>query len=124
MSGSYGIERAAEAHAALVDAGNGRKFLVVSFLSSGWKTLVFQHSKDPDSWLSRREISGNMDPDLAVTGFLLGAQQLPHPIEILKADLERLRRSNWDLHNRLQRANLLQKIDGKKKRGTRVRRNP
>ena len=123
MSGSYRTEQAVEAHATMVDAGNGRRFLVVRFRATGFKTIVLQHSENPDAWLSRRELDVDMDPELAVTGLLLGPQQIPHPIEILNERIEALRKQNWDLHNRLHRATAPAKRPGKK-RGKRVRRNP
>lgn len=123
MSGTYRTDPASESQVTAVETGDGRHFLVIRFRIREWKTLVLQHEMAPDCWLSRRELHQNLDPVSALTGFLLGPRQMPHPIEMLKAQLSREQRANWGLRNELMKKISCPKKKTGKKRGGRVRRD-
>jgi len=126
MKGEYKTAQANEAQATFVDPGDGRQFLVVQFLFQKWQTLVFEREPFPECWVSRRSIDANTDPVGAVTGHLLASRD-PDPVTQMKRDLERERRSNWELRNELMRLKAGAKAPvGAKKRGggKRGRRNP
>ncbi len=123
MGGAYGTDPASESRVTAVWTGDGRQFLVIQFRIGDWRTVVLQRETSPDSWISRRDIPGSIEPEAAVTGLLLGPRQIPHPLEDLKRQLAIERRESWGLRNEIRR---LQKSLAKpeRKRGVRGRRNP
>lgn len=123
MGGTYRTDPSVESRVTAVETGDGRHFLVIQFRIREWKTLVLQHAMVPDSWLSRRELHENMEPIPALTGVLLGPQQLPHPIEDLKSRLAIERRANWNLRNEIRTLKERQARPARK-RGRRVSGNP
>lgn len=123
MGGTYRTDPAVESRVTAVETGDGRHFLVIQYRIREWKTLVLQHAMAPDSWLSRRELHQNMEPVPALTGLLLGPQQLPHPIEDLKRRLAAERRVNWDLRNEIRKLKERPERPARKREG-RVSRNP
>lgn len=84
-----------EAPAALVLSGQ-RSFLVVG-LPEGAGSLIFEWKERdhirPAVWVSRGTSFAN-DPEVAVTGMLLGpGSQVPDAIELVDRELRRMRRS-------------------------------
>lgn len=122
MSGTYRANRAFESHVTAMELEDGRRFLVIQFRIQGWQTLVLEHGMRLDSWLSRREICGYMEAVPALSGLLLGPQQLPHPIEELKKRLALEQRQNCSLKSEIRRLTLRAEKAGRK-RGGRGRRN-
>jgi len=125
MKGTYRTAPSTEAQVTVVDTGNDRHFLVVRYRILDWKTLVFQHETAPDCWISRRDIDGYVEPEDAVTGYLL-RQPVPDPVSRMKRDLELERRSNWALRDELMKLKATAAAVGREKRGVnkRGRRNP
>lgn len=102
--GRYEVEQAAEPRCALVNAGGGRAFLVLTFGTSHPTTLIFLRSKSPDCFVQVSAVDGAPDPERAVTGYLFGRSFPANPINDLKRDLERWRSRAWALQKELDMA--------------------
>ena len=109
--GRYEVEQASEPKCALVNAGAGRSFLVLTFGKSHPTTLIFMRSKSPDCFVQVSAVDGAPDPEIAVTGYLFGASYPTNPINDLKRDLERWRSRSWALQKELD---LVKKVSSRK----------
>jgi hypothetical protein len=116
-SGSYLVRRSADGGTYTVEAGE-RSFLVVVAFG---RTLVFQRISRPDGYVTRREILHEMDPELAVTGYVLSFDTTHDPVLKLKTELDRQQKSYWSLHKELTRVRA--ELERSKKRGKHGRRN-
>jgi hypothetical protein len=123
MADTYRTDHAVESHATVVDVGDGRHFLVLQFRVREWKTIVLQHGFQPDCWISRRELHENMDPVLAVSGYLFGPSQVRHPLEDLKRQLANYERLTWSLRNKVSMLERIKQTKASRKRGKRGGRN-
>jgi hypothetical protein len=123
MADTYRTDSAVESHATVIEAGDGRHFLILRFRVREWKTLVLQHTLQPDCWVSRRELHENMDPVLALSGYLFGPSQPQHPVEQLKRQLASYEKLTWSLRKRVSELERADHVKAARKRGKRVRRN-
>jgi len=115
----YKPERAADGAVYHVTVGDRLFMVVVGFA----KTLVFQRHKRPDIFVMCREIGHEFDPELAVTGYLLGPSKIcMDPVVDLQSRLDGREKAYWRLHNenqRLRNALRVPEKRGRKKGGSR-----
>ena len=115
MAQVYRTDPSVESRAIAVEVGDGRHFLVIQFRLREWKTIVFQHMVSPDCWISRREIHGKMEPEAAVTGYVLSSVKIPHPLEILRSRLARAEAATFALRRKVIGASKAARIAPKRK---------
>lgn len=114
----YKPERAPTGAVHQVTVGD-RLFLVVTGFG---KTIVFQLHKRPDIFVQCREVNFEMDPELAVTGYVLQTQKIClDPIVDLQRRLDAREKAYWALHAENQR--LRNALKPRKRGGNRGRRN-
>lgn len=122
MTGTYETEVVQGAKVTRVDAGHGRIFLVIQ--SDNKLTMVLGWDSSLDCWISRKHCDPSVDPIQAVTGLLLGPQDIGNPITLLKKQLEVERRVNARLMGETRRSVKAKTRPGPGERGKRGGRNP
>jgi len=94
-----------------------REFLVVCAFGV---TTVFERLTRPSAYVMRREIPNEMDPEMAVTGYVLSSYTHPDPLTDLQERLDARERAYWKIHNENQRLRETMRSMGKRgKRGSR-----
>lgn len=106
-----------------VDAGQGRKFLVLQARAPHPSIILFWDA-DIQSWVSIGSTSADGDPANLVTGVLMRRAFAVNLLEVLKRDLKIQRAMNASLMNQVKRS-VRQKVRlGSGERGRRGGRNP
>lgn len=122
IPGCYKVQPLEDIQAGLVDAGNDRKFLTLSWGGGNPGTLILRRNKNPDCWVEVASYIDQKEPEAAVTCLLLGARDVGTPFDSLKRDLAYVDRRYWRERNQS-----VKKVvrDHKRREGERdVRRDP
>lgn len=116
-SGSYPVRQSVGGGTYSVQVGDRLFLVIVAF----GRTLVFQRISRPEGYVTRREILHEMDPEMAVTGYVLSSAASYDPVVKLQSELERLQKSFWTQQKELARVR--GDLERAKKRGKHGRRN-
>jgi hypothetical protein len=100
----YEVEPLSVARCARVVAGKGREFLVLTLSGPPAKTAIFMWSEFARCVIQVHEAAGDVDPEAAVSGYLLMSPRNKNPIDELRRQLEIQRAAYWRLQNERSRA--------------------
>lgn len=110
----YKPERAPDGAVYHVTVGDRLFMVIVAFQ----KTIVFQRHKRPDIFVMCRESNEALEPELAVTGYVLGPQRVClDPVVDLQIRVDAREKAYWRLHNENQRLRNALRVPVKEKRG-------
>ena len=115
----YQVRRVDQLGGSVVATHRG-DFLVVTGKLPDLSTIIFQkHSKYSGVWVYRRTISGQVDPEAAVTGHLLSTWEEPDIVAELEKRLAGREKAYWQMinENMKLKAELRQRKRRAKKRG-------
>lgn len=117
----YKPERAPDGAVYRVTVGDRLFIVTVGF----GKTIVFQRYKKPDVFVMCREVDYEIDPELAVTGYVLGSHGVTFdPVVDLQRRLDAREKAYWQLNAENQRLrNALRPVKREKRGGNHGRRN-
>jgi hypothetical protein len=116
----YKVESLKDLASGIVDAGKGRRFLVMSWNEPRPGTVVLRRNSNPDCWVEVASYLDRKEPEAAVTCLLLGEGDRGTPFDALKKAVSRAEHRYWGERDRVAKAAI--RDPGKtKKRGRNAR---
>ncbi len=100
LPGVYKVDRLTDLSSGIVDAGAGRKFMVLSWGGAKPGTLILRRNSKPECWVEVAQYLDRKEPEAAVSCLLLGEGDRGTPFDGIKRDLQHSERRYWRDRNK------------------------